>query len=138
MPDKITLALSTAVAPAKKFLVDGEEYTLYGLEHLDSDVENTVMALFARHVSVAMDLENATSVAKGEGHAARLKKLQDMIIEKMTDVPKDIIEKLPMGQKAKLFEAIRDELQDEDDVAVTQPESDQAKAEAAAVATQEL
>jgi hypothetical protein len=111
MTVEISLSLSTKVKPAKLFLVDGEEYKLLGLEHLTAETENEVMALFSRHGVIAGELEVCPNVAKGTVLAERLKKVQDVLISRMTNLPPDVVAKLPMMQKARLFEAIQVEVE---------------------------
>lgn len=111
------LTLSTEVAPAKKFMVDGEEYQLLGLDHLSADDEAKTMALFARHSLLASELEMTINTNKGTELALRLKKTRLQIITQVTDLPMDIAENLKVSGQVALLQAIQQELSanDEDD-----------------------
>ncbi len=121
---KISLNLSTSVKPAEKFTVDGVEYSLLGLEHLSPEAENTITALFARHGAVSIELGYGPPIDKGEALAERLKRLQNKIIGCMTDLPEDVIETIPMMEKARLFEAINQKYEKGDDEAASNPAGD--------------
>jgi hypothetical protein len=121
MSESIALELSTAVKPPKKFLVDGTEYQLLGLEHLSAETENEVMALFARHAIVAGELETCSSVVKGAEMAGRMKRIQTILIGKLTTLPDDVIKILPMSASAKIFEQVQMDIVAEDDDLEEQP-----------------
>lgn len=118
MSDALALTLSTALAPAKKFSVDGEEYQLLGLDHLSPDDEARTMALFARHSMIASELEVTSNTEYGTKLALRLKKTRIQILCQVTDLPQEVAEKLPVAAQIQLLQAIQQELsgnQDEDD-----------------------
>ena len=111
---RIAVSISTRVKPPRKFLLDETEYELLGPDHLSADDENEVLALFARHAYTTRELEVAGTLNQGTAIAARLRKLQEKIISKTTTVPLDVIATLPPQAKAKLLEAVRDGLDDDD------------------------
>ena len=57
----VLLALTTDVEPAKKFTVDGDEFLLYGLNHLSKKDETEALALFARHSILVARLESSAA-----------------------------------------------------------------------------
>jgi hypothetical protein len=118
MSDALALTLSTALAPAKKFSVDGEEYQLLGLDHLSGEDEARTMALFARHSLIASELELTSNTEVGTKLATRLKKTRVQIICQVTDLPQEVAEKIPVTGQVALLSAIQQELsgvEDDDD-----------------------
>lgn len=108
---EIALALSTEVAPAKKFTIDGEEYELLGTDHLSPSAEAEAMALFARHGVLQRDLDITPNVSKGKEIAERLRKCRILILSKLTTVPTETAEKLPLGAQVALLEAIQEQME---------------------------
>jgi hypothetical protein len=111
----VGLALSTRVKPPKKFTVDKVEYDMLGMDHLSKDDETEVMALFARHSSISQELDMAPNVAKGKQAAERLRKCRYAIIAKLTTLPTDVAEKLPLFAQAQLLEEIETQMGSEDE-----------------------
>lgn len=107
------LALNTAVKPAKKFTVDGEEFLLLGVDNLSAEQEATALALFARHGNIARALEFESNVDKGKTLALRLRSTRLDILCLLTDMPKDVADRLPAHQQVKLLDAIQAELEEE-------------------------
>ncbi len=107
----IGLALSTQVAPAKKFTVDGQEYQILVVDHLSVNDEAEVTALFSRFQWLLMELEQTPNLTKGKALAEGLRRTRLQIIGKLTDLPKNVREALPLGQQALLLEAIEAEIQ---------------------------
>lgn len=121
----ISLALSTEVAPAKKFTVDGEEFSLLGTDHLSPESEAEAMALFARHGILQRDLDITPNVHKGTEIAERLRKCRILILTKLTTIPADTADKLPLGAQVALLEAIQEEMEsatDDDGSSSSAPE----------------
>jgi hypothetical protein len=112
MNEGISLALSTSVAPASKFTIDKTEYHLLGPDHLSDDDEAEAMALFSRHAVLSTELEYEKNVVKGKDLALRVKRTRVQILCKLTDVPQDVIEKLPLSAQVSLLEAIEKEISD--------------------------
>lgn len=112
---EISLALTTRIAPAKKFTVDGEEYQLLGLNHLSDEDENKVMALFARHSILLAQSENTDNLVKGRDLAAKIRETRLSIISTLTDLPKDVAKALPLGQQVKLLETLQEILNDDEE-----------------------
>ncbi len=77
-------------------------------------------------------------VDKGKLLADRLKKIQNEIIRLMTTIPKETIEKIPMLEKAKLFEAVQEKYEATDDAAAGSEESGDVPAAPVAVAESDL
>ena len=115
-----SLALTTAVLPAKKFTVDGAEYEMLGTDHLSPDDEAQVLALFARHNILTMELDRERNPVKGKVIAERQRTARMAVIGKLTTLPPDVAGILPLSQQVKLLEAIREEVEqdDEDEEAV--------------------
>lgn len=103
----ISLALTTKLAPTKKFTVDGEEYEILGLDHLSKEDESKAVALFARHAYIATELEMTPNVQKGKELASRVRDTRMQIIATLTTLPKDIAEKLPLNAQIELITAVQ-------------------------------
>lgn len=116
MTSEPILNLSTRVAPVKTFLLDGAEYKLFGIDHLSKDDETTVMALFARHGVLSMQLDGEANVDRGKRLAEALKATRHKLLRTLTTMPLDVVEELPEGAAAKIMEAMQDELNDGQDV----------------------
>lgn len=114
---EISLELTTTIAPAAKFTVDGDEYLLLGVDHLTPEQENKVMALFARHALLLAEQEGTSHLGKGEQIAARVRSCRLDLIATLTNLPKDIAGRLPLTQQAKLMERLQEEMNKEDDEA---------------------
>jgi hypothetical protein len=104
------LALSTAVKPAKKFTVDGAEYEMWSMDHLSKADEAMVMALFARHALIGQELEMSPNVAKGSATAERLRTCRLQLLTKLTNLPREVADKLPISAQAQLLDALEDEM----------------------------
>lgn len=115
MTDKTMLALSTAVRPARKFTVDGDEYLILGLDHLSADDESEAMALLSRHRLLQVELEQTSNVQKGKSIAARARTCRFQIICKLTNLEREVAQKLPLSEQALLMEAIYTEMEDEEE-----------------------
>lgn len=109
-----SLALTTKLAPTTKFTVDGEEFEILGLDHLSKDDEATVVALFARHNVLAFELDNCSDVARGENLAKRVRKTRILLITKLTTVPQETAEALPLPAQVQLLGAIQQDLNTEE------------------------
>ena len=110
----VVLALSTRVVPGKKFTVDGTEYQMLNMDHLSPEGEAKVMALFARHSNISQELELTSKVEHGEATAKRLRRCRMAILANLTDMPPDEIAKLPLGEQARLLEAIEADMSSDD------------------------
>ncbi len=110
-----TLALSTVVAPPKKFTVDGSEYHMLSMDHLSKEDEAEVMALFARHAYISQELELAPNVGKGREHATRLRTCRLSLLTKLTDMPRSLAEQLPLGAQAQLLEAVEAQMAEQEE-----------------------
>lgn len=104
------LALSTTVKPARKFTVDGAEYEMWSMDHLSKSDEAIVMALFARHSLIGQELEMSPNVAKGSATAERLRNCRLQLLTKLTNLPREVAEKLPISGQAQLLDALEDEM----------------------------
>jgi hypothetical protein len=114
MAEGISLALTTEIAPAKLFTVDGAEYKLLGIDHLSAEDEAGAMALFARHSLLAQEIELTANTKRGAELALKLKSCRIRILCKLTTLPEEVATKLPVGAQVKLLEAIQVELSAED------------------------
>jgi hypothetical protein len=110
MSDTAVLALSTTVKPAKKFTVDGAEYEMWSMDHLSKTDEAQVMALFARHALIGQELELSPNVAKGSATAERLRTCRLQLLTKLTNLPREVADKLPISAQAQLLDALEDEM----------------------------
>lgn len=121
------LVLSTRVAPTQKFLVDGEEYELLGMDHLSEDDEALVMARFSKYQQTADNLSIESDLRKGQALASSLKKQRTAIIAQLTTLPKEIAAKLPTKPAVKIIEAVQTVLEEgdgDDDPSDTKTEDD--------------
>ncbi len=123
------LSLSTTVEPAKKFLVDGVEYEMLGPDHLSPADEAEVLALFSRHNILTRELDRERVVEKGKIIAKRQREARINVIAKLTTLPKNEIETLPLSQQVKLLEALEEMIvaseSDEDDEEETSASTEQ-------------
>lgn len=108
MSDHI-LSLSTEVEPAKKFTIDEEEYLLKGFEHLSDEDEATVTAKFTRFMQILGQLERAKNDQTAERLATVLRTRRVELITLLTNVPREVADKLPPGAQAQLFRQIQRE-----------------------------
>lgn len=118
MSGEIAFSLTTQIKPAKKFTIDGVEYQMKGVDHLSPDDEARVLALFSRHAILVGELEVEKNSGRGEGIAKAARETRLRIVRKLTDIPAEIAETLPLTVQVKLLEAIKEELQadaEEDD-----------------------
>lgn len=115
MTSSAILSLSTEVAKPKTFTVDEVEYDLLGLAHLSPNDEAEVTALLSRFEQAGARLDRAKSDQEAKSLAADLRRRRIGLITKMTTIPEDIAEKLPLQAQIKLFAAVRDELSGEAD-----------------------
>lgn len=128
-PEGISLALTTEIAPAKKFTLDGEVYELLGIDHLSAEDEALAMALFARHGLLAQEIELTANTKRGAELALKLKSCRVRILCKLTTLPEEVAMKLPIQAQVKLLEAIQVELAgpDEDEADVDDKDADDTK-----------
>ncbi len=110
MSDATTLALSTRIKPARKFLVDGVEYEMWSMDHLSKEDEAMVMALFARHSIIGQELEMSPNVNAGVKSAQQLRTCRMSLLTKLTSLTHDVAAKLPIGQQALLLDALEEEM----------------------------
>lgn len=107
------LELSTQVKPVSTFTVDGSSYDLLGLAHLSASDEAEVTAQLSRFEQIGLRLDRAKSDEEARKLAVELRKRRIRLITKMTTVPEDVAEKLPLEAQIKLFSAVRRELNGE-------------------------
>ncbi len=103
------LALTTDLVPPKKFTVNGDEYQLLSIDHLSSDQEATAAALFARYEFLGQTLAGTPNSTKGTGVALQMQDTRRRILGLFSNLPKEIIAKLPLSQQAALLEAVESE-----------------------------
>ena len=109
------LILSTAVAPPKQILLDGVEYDLLGADNLSPEQEAEAMALFSRHSLIQQQLDMTDRLTDGQAIAARLRTCRILILSKLTSIPRDVAEKLPLSVQVVLLQAIQTEMEAEPD-----------------------
>lgn len=116
MTSSSILSLSTQVEKPKTFTVDDIEYDLLGLAHLSATDEAEVTAFLSRFEQAGTKLDRAKSDSDAVRFAQDLRKRRIGLITKMTTIPVEIAEKLPLAEQIKLFAAVRDELSGDADV----------------------
>lgn len=100
------LALETQVAPKTPFTIDGVVYEMRDMRHLDLMEEARFYTLIERDKQVRNTV--ATYVSKGQNEraeklATRIYALRDAVIRHMTNVPDDVLAKLPNVAKQRLI-----------------------------------
>lgn len=100
--------LSTKVEPAKKFTIDGEEYELYGFEHLSDDDEAKITAAFSKHQRLINALNRAKNDGEAMNYARKLRTSRIHLISLLTSCTEDIVEGLPISAQATLLETIQE------------------------------
>jgi hypothetical protein len=118
MSNNIVLELSTRVAPPKKFTVDGEEYSLLGVDHLSKEGETEAMALLARHSILMNQLAVTGNTDKGKLIAGRIRDCRLKVICKLTTLPAEVAGELPVSAQADLLETIIQEMDEGEDTKV--------------------
>lgn len=103
------LSLSTVLTPTKKFKVDGVPYDLLGIDHLSSEEEAEVMALFARYESLQDELSGQKNTDRGKVTATHMRATRISILTKLTTLPKDVANKLPLTAQVRLLETVQAE-----------------------------
>ncbi len=98
--------ISTEVAEAIPFAVDGELYHISGWEHMSRSDEAKTTAIFAKYNRLSRMLEEAKKREEGERIAAAMYDLRMELLSSLTDLPREVAEKLPMSGQAKLMNAI--------------------------------
>jgi hypothetical protein len=109
-PSKSVLDLSTKVSPTKKFTVDGEEYEIYSLEHLNAEDEAKITAIAARHDNVQRQVTTAANERQAQTAAAQLRELRTKMIVQVTTLPQDIAANLNLAAQIQLVELIQEEM----------------------------
>ncbi len=120
------MALSSKVAPAKLVKIDGEEYELFGTDHLTPNDEAEVMALFSRHSALQNELAITSNVAAGTAVAQKVRKARIAILAKLTTIPRAQLDKYPTGLHVALLEGIQTEIDAEADLDLTDEEGETA------------
>lgn len=106
----LPLELSTKVAPGRPIDLDGQRFEMLTMDHLSPDLEAEVMALFSRHATWGATLEVAPNKPAGEKAAKQLRTCRVLLLEKLTTIPRDLIDELPISAQAKLLDAIQEEM----------------------------
>lgn len=109
------LELSTRVAPPKKFLVDGVEYELLGIDNLSADDEAECMARFSRYGQTSNALSIAEDLVQGKRLATSLRKQRTALLTKLTSLPKDVADRLPGPEAVKLITAAQQMMEEDPD-----------------------
>lgn len=107
--DRLLFELSTEIAPPVVFGVDGHEYHILGFEHMGKEEEARVMALFAKHRRLSDRLGETPNQAKAEQIALVLRDTRMLLISTLTDLPREVAEKLPMSGQLTILRFISQE-----------------------------
>ena len=102
--------LSTEVAPAPTFTIDDETYHLKTANHLSLAEEATVISLGALLDKVNLALVE-TPLAKEStvaNLALKLTSIQVKMICQVTDVPEEVVSRLPFAAREVILNAFRD------------------------------
>lgn len=111
-PDEETpvLDITTAVIPFKLMKVDGTEYKIFTLDHFSAEQEERVTALFARFQNSVRRLDMAGTDAEAKAAAKQVRHYRMKLIQRMTDVPLDVIESWNPGVQGRVLEAVAEEI----------------------------
>ena len=111
----VLFEISTEVTPTASFDVDGVLYKIKSSEHLSEAEEVRVNVLFARHVRLARLLDEEENEVKATKVATALRRNRMELLCTLTDLPRDVAERLPMSGQVKLLDYIRKEVSGEPD-----------------------
>lgn len=106
-------SLSTIAEPAAIFEIDGDQYALYGLRGLNRETEAKLHWLFRRHMRVASELQSVEHEAKAMELALALRDIEVEVITSMTNVPRELAERLGLEARAILFNYLGQHLQNQ-------------------------
>lgn len=134
MNQQYALELSTVLKEPKKFLVDGEEFNLLGIDHLTPESEAETMALFSRLNILTEELEAEANVTKGTKKAIELKETRIVLLTKLTTLNRSTAVKLPLTQQVLLLEAIQKEVSEDSGIEPEQAEEQKTPGQVAAEA----
>jgi hypothetical protein len=104
------LELSTQVAPAKKFTVDGDSFDLLSLSHVGKDEEARLMALYRRMERFSRSYDVSKNDQDAEKAANGIRSTRIEIICRFTTLPRHIAEALPLPAQVQLLQAIAAEM----------------------------
>jgi len=110
MADDNVLDLTTEIPAPYQFTVDGEPFDLYTYEHLSKDDEAHVQALFRRHTRETKKLAESRDDREAEAVASKNRDTRIDILCALTSMPRDVAERLPLGQQAKLMKEVASRL----------------------------
>jgi hypothetical protein len=109
------LELSTAVDEAKTFTVDGETYKLLSFDHLSAEDESKAMGDSARFEQLMNKMSRAGTDAEARRLANQVRNKRIDILTRLTTMPRDVAERLPLQAQVKLFQAVQTESLDGED-----------------------
>lgn len=107
--------ISTEVAEPVPFGVDGDIYHIRGFEHMSKSEEAHVTALFARYNRLSERLADSKKRDEAERIALAMYDLRMELLTSLTDLPREVAERLPMSGQTKLMRAISRETGQGDD-----------------------
>lgn len=113
--DGYILNLSTSLIETKKFLIDGSEFSLLGLEHLGEEDEAEAVALFAQYSRLMVELGGASNVERGKKVAQRMRDVRVRILVVLTDAPRAVVNAWPLGVQSKVMAAAEAEMSAEEE-----------------------
>jgi hypothetical protein len=117
--------ISTEAAEPVPFAVDGELYHIHGFEFMSKAEEARTTALFSRYDRLSRRLEEAKSREDAERIAGAMYDLRMELLTTLTDLPREVAEKLPMSGQTKLMREIsRETGQDAEPEDGEEPEPD--------------
>jgi len=113
MSDKRYLMdLTTAVAPAEMFTVDGTEYRILSIDHFSPSDEAGIMSLFARYAYITGVFEKESDRQKAEKIAVEMRDLRIEMLTRITDMPADVAGKLPLSSQHLLIKHMEDDMEE--------------------------
>lgn len=101
------LSLSTAIEPAEKVKVDGEEFEILGFRHLSDEDEAEVVALLARYDNLSMQLVTTNDDREAVAVARKLRAKRVALLTKLTTIPEKVLVKLPPTEQIKLTRVVQ-------------------------------
>lgn len=104
------LTLSTQFDEPATVEIDDVEYKIYGQGHMGKEQEINLMTLFKRHERASSAFENANDDRKTKEAATTMRGIRVSIITEFSEIPEEVVEKLPLHAQAQLLDIVAKEM----------------------------
>lgn len=98
--------LTTGEPEVRTFTVDEDTYTIVAVDYLSKMEESQMQARFSRFAQLAERLPVTPDRVKAERIASAMHDLRMEILTSLTDIPRELAEKLPLSGQARLMREI--------------------------------